>query len=71
VESDLVEHLRHAEGNNALEIGEVWNLLGMAAAEIERLCVALSKAEDEKFEYGQERYNDGFGDGGAAARETL
>jgi hypothetical protein len=29
-----------------------------------------AKAEDEKFEYGQEQYSEGYGDGTAAAREN-
>lgn len=31
-----------------------------AVQEIERLRAALNKMEDEKFEYGQARYNDGY-----------
>jgi len=38
-----------------------------AKAEIERLRAALAKAEDDKFEYGQERYGEGYSDG---CRET-
>jgi len=41
-----------------------------AAAEVDRLTAALARAEDEKFEYGQERFYEGISEGRNEAEEN-